>query len=245
MAEIIKELKGHSGSEVLLMKDDSRTFVRKIDNVERNYERLRELRKCMNCIPEIFHYDHNILDMEYIHGLDMKTYLSKYPVHDMIIFLRDTLNKLSCDSVMIDYTETYYKKLQSIDFSQLPFTKQELVSKLPKLLPMSAYHGDLTLDNIMYRMKDKQFILIDPLTSEYNSYVFDLIKLRQDLTCKWFIRNDDVYFDSKLQQVSEGLRDYDHFDNDYLLILMLLRVLPYSRDNDREFILRWIEKLWK
>ena len=59
----------------------------------------------------------------------------------------------------------------------MPFTANELYAKLPKTLPSSEYHGDFTLENILYSLKD-DFVLIDPLTTEYDSYVFDLAKLR-------------------------------------------------------------------
>ena len=29
-------------------------------------------------VPKIYSYNNNVLDMEYIHGLDMKSYLSKF-----------------------------------------------------------------------------------------------------------------------------------------------------------------------
>ena len=52
------------------------------------------------------------------------------------------------------------------------------------------------------------FILIDPLTTEYDSYVFDLAKLMQDVKCKWFIRKDNYYFDSKLTVLEDTLKTY-------------------------------------
>ena len=84
------------------------------------------------------------------------------------------------------------------------------------------------------------------MTTEYDSYVFDLAKLRQDITCKWFIRNEKIYFDTKLRVLDETLKQYHHYDNDYLLILMLMRVLPYTYfDNDKNFVESEIRKLWK
>lgn len=41
--KILKELNGFSGSSVYLMQDDTKTFVRKIDNVDRNFERMQHL----------------------------------------------------------------------------------------------------------------------------------------------------------------------------------------------------------
>ena len=74
MGKILRELNGHSGSTIYLMEDD-RLFVRKINNVERNYERMTALKQAGYPVPEIYSYDGKILDMQYIRGLDMKNYL--------------------------------------------------------------------------------------------------------------------------------------------------------------------------
>ena len=127
----------------------------------------------------------------------------------------------------------------------MPFTANELYAKLPKILPSSEYHGDFTLENILYGLKD-DFVLIDPLTTEYNSYVFDLAKLRQDITCKWFVRKENFYFESKLKILEEAIKPFEYSMNDYLLILMLMRVLPYTYfDDDKQFVESEIRKLWK
>ena len=42
--QVIKQFNGHSGSKVYLMKNNSHLFVRKVGNVERNYERLQALK---------------------------------------------------------------------------------------------------------------------------------------------------------------------------------------------------------
>jgi streptomycin 6-kinase len=116
---------------------------------------------------------------------------------------------------------------------------------LPKTLPSSEYHGDLTLENILYEVNGG-FILIDPLTTEYDSYVFDLAKLMQDIKCKWFIRKDILFFDSKLKVLEDTLKTYTCYYSDYLLILMLMRVLPYTHVNDdKYFVESEIRKLWK
>ena len=88
--------------------------------------------------------------------------------------------------------------------------------------------------------------MIDPLTTEYDSYVFDLAKLRQDITCEWFVRKENFYFSSKLKILQDTLKQFEHYDNNYLLILMLMRVLPYTYfDDDKEFVESEIRKLWK
>jgi hypothetical protein len=41
--KVIRQLKGHSGSQIFLMQNEGGLFVRKIGNVERNFERLTDL----------------------------------------------------------------------------------------------------------------------------------------------------------------------------------------------------------
>ena len=196
-------------------------------------------------VPEIYAYDSKTLDMEYIHGLDIKNYLIHNTTRSLSNFICDTIDKFSCNSTPKDYTEIYYNKLNWITGKELfPFTKKELIRRLPSKIPQTTYHGDMTLENILYT--NKGFYFIDPLTSEYDSYIFDIAKLRQDLECKWFIRNSNVKLDVKLQNIQETLKQKfsDCFD-DNILILMLLRVYPYCNEKDKQFITNEVNRLWK
>jgi tRNA A-37 threonylcarbamoyl transferase component Bud32 len=245
--KIIKELRGHSGSRILLMQENENIFVRKIGNIERNFERLSNLYSEYYPVPVIYQKYDDILDMEYLHGLDMKSYLTSGNINLLSDFIIDNLNKFAKNSTLKDYTEIYEKKLDFIsETNDLPFTKEELITRLPKKLPSSNYHGDLTLENIIY--SNNSFFMIDAVTIEYDSYIFDIAKLRQDLECKWFLRNSNLSLDVKLQNLQEKiLSRFSGSDNDYLLILMLLRVYQHTKtfDNDRKFILKEINRLWK
>jgi len=243
--KVIKELKGHSGSEVLLIQD-STIFVRKTGNVTRNLERFESLSSLGLNFPKILYQDNNSFDMEYIHNFDIKNYLLKNQITFLFNFIKLTTQQLSKNYIDKNYTDVYYKKLKDVDFTNLIFTKEELINQLPKILPSSNYHGDFTLENILYDISGKQFVLIDPLTSEYDSYVFDLAKLRQDIDCKWFIRNEEIHIDTKLKNLSEELElEFETYSNSYLVILMLLRVLPYTKESDKDFIIKKANLLWK
>ena len=245
--KIIKELKGHSGSKIYLMEKNKNIFIRKVGNVDRNYERLSCLYENSFPVPFIYDKVDETLDMEYIHGLDMKSYLTAGSVSLLADFIVSTLNKFAKESLVKDYTEVYNNKLDWIkDATDLPFTKEELIARLPKKLPCSNYHGDLTLENILH--SDNSFYMIDAVTIEYDSYIFDIAKLRQDLECKWFLRNSKLMLDVKLQNLQNKiLSRFSGADNDNLLILMLLRVYLHTQpgDSDRQFILKEIKKLWK
>lgn len=246
-AKVVKELRGFSGNQILLMKKGDMLFVRKIGNISRNVERQYALVNDYP-FPSIYGLHKNNFDMEYIHGLDMKTYLTTHSHEHLLSFLLELFDKFSKNTEIKDYRETYRVKLSEIEFSnQFPFTKQELLDRLPNTVPQTVYHGDLTLENIIYNEK-KGFVLIDCQTSEYDSFIFDIAKMRQDLECKWFLRNNAVSIDVKLKHIqTELINRFPQTGNDYLLILMLLRVYRYTQPNtaERSFIIDRINKLWK
>lgn len=247
--KIIKSFKGFSGSTVLLMENDRQhKLIRKINNIDRNYERLKSLSAYGFKVPTIYYKDNNILDMEFIDGLDIKTYLKVHGIEYLLNFLFSTIDKMSYQYTNKNYSDIYRYKLSLINFEDLPFTKDQLLSKLPNILPQSIYHGDMTLENLIYA-KNNQFYLIDAVTIEYDSWVFDIAKMRQDLHCGWFIRDRQ---DHHLMTYANMLQDrlltrFTIANNDYLLILMLLRVFQHApkKSSEYNFLLNEIQKLWK
>jgi len=234
-------------SKVELIQKNNGIFVRKTGGVGRNLERYDALSRLNLPIPKLLEVYGDSYDMEYIQHEDMQTYLTLHDVKNLAEFITQTITTLSKDVIEKDYSYTYDQKLSVFPWTryELPFTANELYAKLPKTLPSSEYHGDFTLDNILYDLKN-DFVLIDPLTTEYDSYVFDLAKLRQDITCKWFVRKETFYFDSKLKVIENAIKPFEYSINDYLLILMLMRVLPYTYFNDDKlFVESEIKKLWK
>jgi tRNA A-37 threonylcarbamoyl transferase component Bud32 len=245
-AKVVKELYGFSGNQILLMQKHNKLFVRKIGNISRNIERMRAL-SVDYPLPQLYTISNKMIDMEYLHGLDIKTYLKTNNYEKLLDFILSILDKLSSNAVDKDYTETYIKKLQEVSFDEMPFTREQLLERLPKILPSSNYHGDLTLENIIFTA-DRGFFLIDCQTTEYDSHIFDLAKLRQDLECGWFVRQDSVMLDVKIKYIqNELLKIYPLANNNSLLILMLLRVYRYSQPHtkERNFLLDWINRLWK
>ncbi len=249
MIQTIKEFSGYSDSKIFLLQKDKTFFIRKIGNINRNFEQLEKLNNLNFNVPKIFNKKENSLDMEYLHGINMEEFLKIYDFKLLLKFLLDCFEKMLIETVTKDYTDIYNKKLNNIDFSRLEFSKEDLISKLPKYLPSSIYHGDLTLENIIY--SNNQFYFIDCVTIEYDSFVFDIAKLRQDLECKWFLRKtSNIGLDSYLNILQHKiLEKYPIAANNYLLILMLLRVYPYALERQDNFTIQFIEtniqKLWK
>jgi RIO-like serine/threonine protein kinase len=245
-AKVVKEFHGFSGNQILLMQKHDKLFVRKIGDVSRNLERMQVL--CEDYpLPQLYTVSKTMIDMEYLHGLDIKTYLKTNNYEKLLEFLLCILEKFSTNLVLKDYTQTYIKKLQEINFNDLPFTCEQLLDRLPRQLPSSNYHGDLTLENIIWTA-DRGFFLIDCATTEYDSYIFDIAKLRQDLELGWFTRKDNAILNVKTKHVQQKiLQQYPTANNDYLLILMLLRVFRHSQPDtlERNFLLEGIKSLWK
>ena len=245
--KLLKQFNGHSGSQVYLKEwPGGGLYVEKIGNTERNLERLNVLYNAGLPVPKVILHANDQLIMEYIHGLDMRNFLVYNKPLKLMDFIYSILDEFSRTVTGYkDYTETYHKKLEWLP-SDFLFTKEQLIDRLPKLLPQSMYHGDLTLENILYTNPD--FHLIDPVTIEYDSYIFDIAKLRQDLVCKWFLRNHDTRLDVKLQVINNQLEeDYTLACSNELLILMLLRVLKHCEkdDSNYQFLMKEIERLWK
>ena len=187
--------------------------------------------------------------MEYIHGLDMESYLNEYDAKSLAFFLEKTLNKLSKQKKLKikDYKETYISFLKTIEsFKDLPFKPNQLLNRLPRFLPQTQYHGDLTLENIIF--SKNFFYLIDCSKGIFDSFIFDYSKLRQDIQIKWFLRKRKAYFEVKLQYIYDYLRKkFEYMDNNSLLILMLLRVLKHTKKNSFEynFLISNTKQLWK
>ncbi|MDB4664721.1 phosphotransferase [Verrucomicrobia bacterium] len=245
--KILKEFKTISKSKVLLIQDENKIFVRKINNIDRNYEQMLALKKLGLLMPKILKKDSSVLDMEYIEGISMVNFFETSNPKLFTDFLCKLIDILSVHSEYFNYSLVYSKKLNEIkSFSDFIFSKEELLEKLPTRLPKSHYHGDLTLDNILYF--NKNFYLIDCLTSDYSSWVFDFVKLRQDLECGWFLRSSSKKKFDCLDRIQKHLINrYPLLGNNYLLILMLLRIYNYTVDNetDRNFIVCKVNQLWK
>jgi hypothetical protein len=239
---------GFSGSEVALYQTSFGKLVRKTKFVERNYEKLVELANKDYSVPKILSKQDDVLEMEYVEGVDMKTFLLYNEITLLTGYLSELIDKFKIDSLDKDYSDVYSRNLTFVDNdNQLPFNSHELYDRLPKLLPSSTCHGDLTLENLIYST-DNQFVLIDVSSGDYDSWVFDIAKLRQDLDAKWFLRNADVDLSAHLAVIKSTL--YEKFPlafDDNLYILMLLRVYRHCTPQTPEhnLILSEIQRLWK
>jgi hypothetical protein len=230
------------------MMDDTRTWVRKSGDIARNIERMDALATLIP-LPNIMRREHDMYEMEYLRHEDMATWLAHNQPGPLIEWLHRVFGAFQT-ATSKDYRATYHAKLADPGLEQwwphLPFSPTDLISRLPSHLPSGPYHGDLTLENVLWTT-DRGFVAIDPLTTPYDSWVFDLAKLAQDLLCGWFIRHTNLAIEAKLVSICDSMSQrYRWFGDRHLMILMLLRILPYARtDLDKRWLLGEINKLWK
>lgn len=252
--QIVKKLKGHSGSNINLVKIKNDYFVHKsnIKDVGKIITINNHLKINNFKVPNIIEYGDDFILMEYINGIDMFNFLSSEG--------HNSIAKIS------KFIEIYYEKTisnKSFDFEPIIIKKineickfnkylneiiniDKLMEKIPKNMPQAIIHGDFTLDNIIY--KEGHFYLIDINPTNLNSVYFDLNKLLQDIDCYWFLRNRNNILNIKLlcQQISKLLKTkYDFLNNKYILIFMLMRILPYCKDSlSINFIYNNIKRIW-
>jgi len=252
---LVKEFKGHSGCKVELINSDGSYYVRKTGNSKlvRSAEILKELQQKGFNTPDIYKVANNEILMEYINGVDMRSYIHNANSNDidlLVDFIDDYITKTQTTEVS-DILPNVIDKLHAIeknaDLSKLNFTCLDLLVKLPKVSTVGLIHGDFTLENILF-CKNK-FYLIDANPTDINSPEFDVSKLRQDLDCLWFVRNekDTINYKIVCQKISDRLKKkWAFLNNDYILIFMLMRILPYCTDKaTREFLITEINKLWQ
>jgi thiamine kinase-like enzyme len=109
----------------------------------------------------------------------------------------------------------------------------------------SYSHGDLTFENIIIR--DGEIFFIDFLDSFTSSRVLDYSKLMQDIASAWSWRENTqspfinlLLLDNILKEsVSTNILTASH----KMLILNLLRIIPYSSKKEEEFLYTSLLKL--
>ena len=85
--EIIKEYKTISKSKVFLVKDNNKLFIRKINNIERNYNQMLILKELNLNIPLILKKEDDILEMEYIYGINMIDFFKNHRIELFLEFI--------------------------------------------------------------------------------------------------------------------------------------------------------------
>jgi len=169
------------------------------------------------------------------------------------------------------YTKTLFNYVDTIRFTNESYSSDEIktcvIEKLEQLHKKSKYqdlitnvithvkygnfdsveknncHGDLTLSNMLFTNRDIYFI--DFLDSYVESFLIDLVKIKQDLYYKWNITLMNSYLPKVEFSLNRMWSDFErkyanYIDTDVFHVLDLinyLRIEPYVRTHNQFFTL--------
>ena len=204
--------------------------------------------------PKVYDTQQNYFDMEYIAGKSFEEFFSVASVNDIefvVSTLFDYFDTLISTARNFDATNKILTKLDSLKEKSSHKKYIEFLRKYVEdnriIVPHTFCHGDLTFANIIFH-KNRLFF-IDFLDCYVDTFLSDLVKLKQDLHHLWAVHNQDVY-SVRIHQIYQYIWDklevrYESFMNESFHILdamNALRIEPYLTSDDQRVILEGIVK---
>lgn len=259
MLIFIKELSWHSWCKVILYKENDRFFIRKTAWKKSYNERLKiqlDKQKSFQSkdffapkilrqgyLWEIFYFD-----MEYLNCKTLASHMQTISVKEISKLAELSINTLDIKwSKIIPNTDEIFKqKISSLKNSLINITESEekafqmLENFDFSLVPQSKCHWDLTLENVLIT-PDKNIYLIDFLDSFFDSRMIDVAKILQDLETLRSYRHQKIDTTLSLrlsiakQALIENIIELPDWKDKikhiyYILLLNILRIVPYSKD---------------
>ena len=204
--------------------------------------------------PKVYDIQQNYFDMEYIAGKSFEEFFSSASVNDVefvVSTLFDYFDTLISTARSFDATNKILTKIDSLKEKSSHKKYIEFLRKYVEdnkiIVPHTFCHGDLTFANIIFH-KNRLFF-IDFLDCYVDTFLSDLVKLKQDLHHLWAVHNQDVY-SVRIHQIYQYIWDklevrYESFMNESFHILDVmnaLRIEPYLTSDDQRVILEGIVK---
>ena len=204
--------------------------------------------------PKVYDTQQNYFDMEYIAGKSFEEFFSVASANDIefvVSTLFDYFDTLISTARSFDATNKILIKIDSLKEKSSHKKYIEFLRKYVEdnkiIVPHTFCHGDLTFANIIFH-KNRLFF-IDFLDCYVDTFLSDLVKLKQDLHHLWAVRNQDVY-SNRIHQIYQYIWDklevrYESFMNESFHILDVmnaLRIEPYLTSDDQRVILEGIVK---
>ena len=212
------------------------------------------------CIPKPFslfmgHDVPMVMEMEYINGKSFDEHLafsSVVEIQRLCQILSNYIDHLVEHQSRYEEKEVRGRIRNKLRLLQPNSRHPELIEKLmdtvthTKLdVPKSWCHGDLTLSNMLFYQDS--IYLIDFLDSFVESFLVDLVKLKQDLYYYWSIELAEVTPEYRMRAIQvfdymwKQLRNRyaEHIDTDAFHILdlvNLLRIEPYAPERMVPFL---------
>ena len=204
--------------------------------------------------PKVHDIEVSYFDMDYVSGQNFEEFFSIASVNDVEFIV----------STLFDYFDTLISTARNFNASNKILNKIDSLKEktsYPKyieflrkyvednriIIPHTFCHGDLTFTNIIFH-KNRLFF-IDFLDCYVDTFLSDLVKLKQDLHHLWAVHNQDVY-SNRIHQIYQYICDklevrYESFMNESFHILDVmntLRIEPYLTSDSQRVILEGIVK---
>jgi tRNA A-37 threonylcarbamoyl transferase component Bud32 len=236
-------LNGHSGCDISLYDNN---VVRKISptleyngRLKSQMERQQSFSHYILKSPQVYNWGYTdnglfYFDMEYIHGVNLNIYFQREKLHKCMEII-DLITSFQTNVEQINVRDQVINKIQHIKLDE--DTKEILMSN-DWVIDAGYGHGDLTFENVI--INKNEIYLIDFLDSFINGKIVDESKLLQDAFCYWSFKDQSSIPKRKLLSVSEKFNSKQHY---YMLLLHLVRILPYSNTNKKEEILCMIKNV--
>lgn len=211
--------------------------------------------------PKITAVDYSNLyyfDMEYVSGSSFDEYFSKANLEDVNFVLKSLYGYFDFLISNIKYYKSntsqkrIIEKIKSLENktsypNDLKFLKT-FVHQTELHIPQTFCHGDLTFSNIIFHSNRLYFI--DFLDCFIDSFLVDLVKLKQDLFYYWSLKEQNINNIRVYQIYSYLWRQIKHryskfidtIEFDILDFLNSLRIDPYLTENRQRHIIEMMLK---
>lgn len=239
------QLKGHSGCSVVLL--DGGAVVRKTAPDQSYNRRLSaQADKQSNFhhpsikAPQVLRSGVTedgkfYFDMPYVRGRRLSSFF-KVERLSVCMGIVDQLDVLHEPNSEMDILPRLSAKLDELG---VDVETRDLVLDADWKVPMGFCHGDLTFENVI--VSDDGIYLIDFLDSFVDSPIIDQSKMLQDAFCYWSFDPHSYIPKRKLMSVCEKYATGLHYR---MLLVHLIRILPYSDDATKERV-RWMVRKTK
>ena len=204
--------------------------------------------------PKVLSKGDSYFDMEYVTGRSFDEYFSVCSVND-IDFVFDSL--CGYFDGLISNTQYYQPevskkrlldKINSLETHTRHLTDlyhiRQMVSSITMKIPQTFCHGDLTFTNIIFNKN--RLYYIDFLDCFIDSFLCDLVKLKQDLYYHWSLDVQGIK-NLRIRQIYSFLwrkleKRYSKYvetiEFDVLDVLNTLRIEPYLTNEDQRLIIK-------
>ena len=207
--------------------------------------------------PKVYDIQKNYFDMEYVAGKSFEDFFSIASVNDVEFVVSTLFNyfdALISTARNIDATKQILDKLDSLKEKSSYLKYIEFLRKYVEdrriIVPHTFCHGDLTFANIIFH-KNRLFF-IDFLDCYVDTFLSDLVKIKQDLYYLWGLqiynghthRLEQVY-QFAWRELESRYSSFMYESFDILDVMNSLRIEPYLTSQHQRVILDRIIKSTK